>query len=382
MSSRVFILTIVSVAVFCLLGGWMFSQWREDRPEGAPAVGKSENPGESAKSRVRVPVTDPEPTRVRATVVPELLRGLGIEELTAANREGSLPELDLAGIKGAIKQATPEEMEAIIRWARRTARESGIPYVILHETLAVWSEVDPQAAIEALLKDTPGVDEEWLGFGLPVAAKAWARRDAEEAWRALNGEGLLEGRDELEHELFTNWAEQSPETAAETIRELASKRDLPHGGQVGAVVANKLWNQNPGRAMDWVLELPNDRPVAGQAMSAVMGRWLEEMPQEASQWLLNLQPSSARDAAIMALVGVFQDEDPESAAFWAAEISSGASRKLELLKSLRSWQRRDKLAVEHFLSDRTRFSAAEAEELRTTLDPPRTLTSFERQDED
>ena len=276
------------------------------------------------------------------------------------SREEILPVVDALG---SIRELRAREVlrEAIVRrWSSLDPAAAFAFVLTLPPSQSMVSNL--RLATTAFARTAPakaGAAVASMGGGRPaveagaIVAEAWARQDAEKAWRWAEALADAAVRKAAVREVSFIWVHTAPARAAgEVLREA-------HGADRGALlinIAGEWAGRDTPAAIRWAkgLESDEDRAVAldqiaeswadrdpvaaaeftgalgaGAGPSAtvgVAGRWATQDPRAAAQWIETLPDADTQRRAIAALLETWVAVDPGAAAAWISGLKNESAR--------------------------------------------------------
>lgn len=126
----------------------------------------------------------------------------------------------------------------------------------------------------------------------------------------------------------------------------------------------KLLVVDASKALSFTLNLP-DSPRRDAAVQVMAADWSRKNPETASEWISQMNPSGARDLAIVELTKVTCDE-PASAFANIASISSASLRMESAFAVVDWWKGRDQKKIVEYIAS-SKLSLAEKETLNSRL---------------
>jgi hypothetical protein len=201
----------------------------------------------------------------------------------------------------------------------------------LHQIGYRWARIDPKAAAEWMLANTP----EDRRFSMHQIMWEWSRSDPEAAlqWATSLPEARQKG--EVLSQVLTHFARANPQQAADLVEKLAPETQR---AAVSNFVAN--WaSRDPAKAAAWAASKLADDQARSAAMSSIASTWGNRDPSAAGQWLEKLKPGKERDSAVNSFVHSVVQRDPEGAIAWAVTIANEDIRMSALTQSWSVWAR-------------------------------------------
>lgn len=241
----------------------------------------------------------------------------------------------------------------------------------LSSAVQSWANRDPEGAKEYIQNiENPDVRRDTMAS----LSNGIASRNLKEAeqW-ALSLEGA--DRSAALATVVKNAAHRDPEHAPELYETFVSglgeddiNRSEYH--QVASAIANQMAQTEPGRAVEWLGNLPQGK-ARDEAMGGLAAAWASHDPYATSEWLGQQEPGSGRDKAAKNLVSTIARDDPESAWQWATAIGEASLRRDAASTVIEAWKsngRSEDAAAALGSSGGDLFTTSELEELAKKLD--------------
>ncbi len=313
-------------------------------------------------------VIDLPPGQRRDRLLSQLLARIAQEDPTGAleltSMIGGLQARESA-LRGVLEEWAVRDPTTSLAWIEENS--TGLPGWVEFNRLESWVEgyakVDPRGA-----------------FDFVAARPGEGRRDLREQTRLIEevigeqiragqvGEaiGMLETlpegrlRDESFRELYSEWAEEDPEAAAQHF--LANPVE---GSDPWAQDIVRSWAESdPGAAADFVASLGPENEGFERSVSALIERWTRYDLQAPAEWLNRMPPSPEIDRAVAVYSMRAASEDPQGAMTWAESIASEQSRERIMLRVAANWQDVDEEGFNDYL-EQSEFDDEFEERLRS-----------------
>jgi hypothetical protein len=213
-----------------------------------------------------------------------------------------------------------------------------------------WAEKDPQAALLWAQGQAPKPKEEggerdgnWHLMGW---IQSVSKTNPEWASQIAQSEPRSEARGEMMDSLISGFMNRDGKES--TQRWTSSLPDGVFKDGVTRRLASRLADNDPAKAAEWVLTLPNG--TKSGAFNEVIDEWADRDTNGAAEFLGRFAPSPETDDARMVVAREALRQDPESAMAWVGTISNQNYRSKALRDMFRDWRRRDEKAALGWLS--------------------------------
>jgi len=194
----------------------------------------------------------------------------------------------------------------------------------LREVFAIWTEMDPQAAVDALAKVSPE-EMPWVALAI---GHAWARAEsiAALAWSAKLPQ---EARTLVRSGTFLTWAEHDAIAALEWYSDLPDPvRNEIDPGIIGTALEH--WaGQDPISAREFVLMLPPD--AQAEAVKYMTPSLAQADALATIQWSLRLADAASSEALLTQAFRRWHETVPENAESWLRATALSDEQKTQLL---------------------------------------------------
>ena len=228
-----------------------------------------------------------------------------------------------------------------------------------------FAELDPEAAVEHMMRSDPGFDPNWL-YGV---FHSWARTDLEAALkgaatlddrsRQMAGMAIVRSRDDLplqEREAMGSKLNLQVSVREPTASDLRSPKAAERAWQNVLAMDDREarerelyhlarhWGQQDPQAAIRAIEALRDRNQRDQLLQMAMHAWAEKDARQAAEWTLERPPSQQRSELLSSVLGVLVTKEP-AAAMAMMERLRPAERQQVMPQVLMNWASRDPRAV-------------------------------------
>lgn len=146
--------------------------------------------------------------------------------------------------------------------------------------------------------------------------------------------------------LFTQWAQNEPESAISYIESISSHPTLsPYPAKLIQSELLRpafatLWKSNPDFLLAWTPSISED-DLRLDAYNFSMANWKEQSPQAAAQWLTQYISDETTQEAATTISLDWAQKDPQAAAAWALSLEAGESQNNALVATFETWAKND-----------------------------------------